>query len=92
MSRPAPLADILCAQLAESMQWVKRYQRDKHTAIAGRMLTIMTDFMGEDRLRLLLANMVAGTTEEVVREEILDLLYLKGNTLETLRGANMRSS
>ena len=52
----------------------------------------MADFMGEDRLRLPLAYVLAGTASDEVREEVLDLVYQKGRTLETLRGAAMRSS
>ena len=92
LSRPSLLAETLCAQLAEAMLWLQRHQCDKHAAIAERMLTIMADFMGEDRLRLPFTCVLAGTALEEVREEILDLLYEKGHTLETLRGAAMRSS
>ena len=89
LSRPSLLAETLCAQLAEAMLWL---QRDKHAAIAERMLAIMADFMGEDRLRLRFTYVLAGTASDEVREEVLDLVYQKGHTLETLRGAAMRSS
>lgn len=48
--------------------------------------------MREDRLRLPLTNVLAGTASDEVCEEVLDLIYQKGHTLETLRGAAMRSS
>ena len=48
--------------------------------------------MREDRLRLPLTNVLAGTASDEVREEVLDLTYQKGHTLETLRGAAIRSS
>ncbi|MDB2689566.1 hypothetical protein N9Z25_09070 [Luminiphilus sp.] len=92
LSRPSLLAETLCAQLAEAMLWLQRHQRDKHAAIAERMLAIMADFMGEDRLRLRFTYVLAGTASDEVREEVLDLVYQKGHTLETLRGAAMRSS
>lgn len=91
LSRPSLLAETLCAQRAEAMLCLQRHQRDKHAAIAERMLTIMGDFMGEDRLRLPLTSVLAGTASDEVREEVLDLVYQKG-TMETLRGAAMRSS
>ena len=92
LSRPSLLAETLCAQLAEAMLWLQRHQRDKHAAIADRMLGILADFMWEDRLRLPLTNVLAGTASDEVREEVLDLVHQKGHTLETLRGAAMRSS
>ena len=92
LSRPSLLAETLCAQLAEAMIWLQRHQRDKHAAIAERMLSILADFMWEDRLRLPLTNVLAGTASDEVREEVLDLVHEKGHTLETLRGAAMRSS
>ena len=92
LSRPSLLAETLCAQLAEAILWLQRHQRDKHAAIVERMLGILADFMREDRLRLPLTNVLAGTASDEVREEVLDLIYQKGHTLETLRGAAMRSS
>ena len=92
LSRPSLLAETLCAQLAEAMLWLQRHQRDKHATIVERMLGILADFMREDRLRLPLTNVLAGTASDEVREEVLDLIYQKGHTLETLRGAAMRSS
>ena len=92
LSRPSLLAETLCAQLAEAVLWLQRHQRDKHAAIVERMLGIMADYMGEDRLRLPFTYVLAGTAREEVREQILDLLYEKGHTLETLRGIAMRSS
>ena len=92
LSRPSLLAETLCAQLAEAMLWLQCHQRDKHAAIAERMLGILADFMREDRLRLPLTDVLAGTASDEVREEVLDLIYQKGHTLETLRGAAMRSS
>ena len=92
LSRPSLLAETLCVQLAEAMLWLQRHQRDKHAAIAERMLTIMADFMGEDRLRLPLTYVLAGTASDEVRDEVLDLVYQKGYTLEALRGVAMQSS
>lgn len=92
LSRPSLLAETLCAQLAEAMIWLQRHQRDKHAAIADRMLGILADFMWEDRLRLPLTNVLAGTASDEVRDEVLNLVQEKGHTLETLRGAAMRSS
>lgn len=92
LSRPSLLAETLCAQLAEAMLSLQRHQRDKHAAIAERMLGILADFKCEDRLRLPLTNVLAGTASDEVREEVLDLEHEKGHSLETLRGAAMRSS
>ena len=92
LSRPSLLAVTLCALLAEAMIWLQRHQRDKHAAIAERMLGMLADFMWEDRLRLPLTSVLAGTANDEMREEVLNLVHEKGHTLETLRGAAMRAS
>ena len=92
LSRPSLLAETLCAQLAEAMLWLQRHQRDKHAIIVEGMLTIISDYLTKEHCRLPLTFVLAGTAKDEVREEVLDLVHEKGHTLETLRGAAMRSS
>jgi len=92
LSRPSLLAETLCAQLAEAMLWLQRHQCDKHAIISEGMLTITSEYMTQDYWRLPFTYVLAGTASDEVREEVLDLVHQKGHTLETLRGAAMRSS
>ena len=92
LSRPSLLAKTLCAQLAEAMLWLQRHQADKHAIIVEGMLMIISDYLTKDDWRLPLTYVLAGTANDEVRDEVLDLVHEQGHTLETLRGAAMRSS
>ena len=63
-----------------------------YAQLAEAMLTIISAYLTKDHWRLPLTYVLSGSAREEVREEVLDLVHEKGQALETLWGAAMRSS
>ena len=81
---PSPLARVLCAQLAEAMIWYQRHQRDKRAIIIDRMVTIATEYFGEERWRLAFFSVMDGSADDETHKEVEKLVATQGYTLDAL--------
>jgi len=84
LSTPSSLLQVLCAQLAEAMIWYRRHQRDKQRTIVECMVDEVVNYQDRDQWRARFMHTVDGTASDETREAVLDQVYLKGHTLESL--------
>lgn len=84
LTLPSSLLQVLCAQLAEAMIWYGRHQRDKQRTIVERMVDEVVNYQERDSWRRRFMDTVDGTASDETREAVLDQVYLKGHTLESL--------
>ena len=77
---PSPLTQIRTAQLVAAIIWHQRHQKDKQALIVNKMVELVAEFPTTDRWRLPFLLTVEGTADEEVKE----LVFQKGYTLETL--------
>ena len=84
LSTPSSLLQVLCAQLAEAMIWYRRHQRDKQRTIVECMVDEVVNYQDRDQWRTAFMQTVDGAASDETREAVLDQVYLKGHTLESL--------